>query len=41
MKGDGPYSADMHYWFEMEGLTYAMETLGAHRRLLDEAGFVE
>lgn len=41
MKGDEPYSADMRYWFEMEGLTYAMETLEAHRRLLEEAGFTE
>ncbi len=41
MKGEGPYSADMAYWFEMEGLTYAMETLEAHRAILAEAGFVD
>ena len=41
MKGDEPYSEDMHYWFKMEGLTYAMETLEAHGRILEEAGFAE
>lgn len=41
MKGDGPSSDDMRYWFEVEGLTYAMETLEAHRRILGDAGFVE
>ncbi len=41
MRGDGPCSDDMRYWFEMEGLTYAMETLEAHGRLLGDAGFVE
>jgi phosphoethanolamine N-methyltransferase len=39
MKGDGPYSEDMHYWFKLEGLTYAMETLEAHGRILQDAGF--
>ncbi len=41
MKGEGPYSEDMRYWFKLEGLTYAMETLEAHGALLDEAGFVD
>jgi phosphoethanolamine N-methyltransferase len=41
MKGDEPYSADMRYWFKMEGLTYAMETLETYGRLLEEAGFTE
>ena len=41
MKGDEPYSEDMRYWFEMEGLTYAMETLHSHGRILRDAGFVE
>ncbi len=31
----------MRYWFKLEGLTYAMETLEAHGALLDEAGFVD
>lgn len=39
MKGAEPYSDDMRYWFELEGLTYAMETLEAHGRLLADAGF--
>ena len=40
MKGEAPYSDDMAYWFEMEELTYAMETLEAHGAILAEAGFV-
>lgn len=41
MRGPEPYSDDMHYWFKVEGLTYAMETLEGHGRLLTEAGFVD
>jgi phosphoethanolamine N-methyltransferase len=41
MKSDGPYSEDMQYWFEMEGLTYAMETLRGQQATLGEAGFDE
>lgn len=41
MKAPGPYSPDMLYFFKMEGLTYAMDTLEAHGILLAEAGFVE
>lgn len=41
MRGDEPYSEDMRYWFKMEGLTYAMETLEAHGRILRDAGFVD
>ncbi|MEM7224927.1 MAG: methyltransferase domain-containing protein [Pseudomonadota bacterium] len=41
MRGPEPYSDDMQYWFELEGLTYAMETLEAHERLLAEAGFTD
>lgn len=41
MRGPEPYSDDMRYWFEVEGLTYAMETLEAHGRILEEAGFVD
>ncbi len=40
MKGDEPYSDDMRYWFKMEGLTYAMETLETHGTILQDAGFV-
>ncbi len=41
LKGPDPYSDDMHYWFEMEGLTYAMDTLENYERLLREAGFAD
>ncbi len=41
MKGIEPYSEDMRYWFKLEGLTYAMETLEAHGRILQEAGFAD
>ncbi len=41
MKGDQPYGADMRAWFELEGLTYAMETLEAHGRILRQAGFAD
>ena len=40
MKSEGEYSEDMHYWFKMEGLTYAMETPKRHEEILVEAGFV-
>ncbi len=39
MKSEGDYSQDMLYWFEMEGLTYAMETKEKHHELFLEAGF--
>ena len=39
MRGPDPYSDEMLAWFELEGLTYAMETLETHGRLLREAGF--
>jgi len=41
MKTDGEYSEDMHYWFKLEGLTYAMETPERHDEILREAGFVD
>jgi phosphoethanolamine N-methyltransferase len=41
MKCAGEYSADMRHWFEMEGLTYAMETPERHEELLREAGFAD
>jgi phosphoethanolamine N-methyltransferase len=34
-------SADMIYFFKMEGLTYALETAQAYGRLLRETGFVD
>jgi ubiquinone/menaquinone biosynthesis C-methylase UbiE len=39
MKTAGEYSADMLYWFEVEGLTYAMKTPEEHRALYLQAGF--
>ena len=41
LRADRPYSEAMHYWFEMEGLTYAMRTFEQYRSLLVEAGFIE
>ncbi len=39
MKSAGEYSEDMLYWFELEGLTYAMETPERHAELFEEVGF--
>ena len=39
MKSDADYSADMLRWFELEGLTYALETLEAHGEMLSATGF--
>ena len=41
MKAPGPISDDMRYFFKMEGLTYAMDTLEAHGDLLRKVGFTE
>jgi phosphoethanolamine N-methyltransferase len=41
MRSDRPYSKDMEYWFEMEGLTYHMQALGFYDTALREAGFVD
>ena len=41
MKCEGDYSEEMLHWFELEGLTYAMETPERHEELLREAGFVD
>ena len=41
MKSKGDFSEDMHYWFELEGLTYALETPEHHDKTLHEAGFVD
>ena len=35
------HSDDMHYWFKMEGITYALETLGSYAQHLTDAGFVD
>jgi phosphoethanolamine N-methyltransferase len=41
MKAPGPYSRDMEYFFEMEGLTYHLVTLAEYGNLLHGAGFVD
>jgi phosphoethanolamine N-methyltransferase len=41
MKPAGPFSAEMRYWFELEGLTYAMRTPAEHLDLLARAGFAD
>ncbi|WP_374379315.1 methyltransferase domain-containing protein [Dongia sp.] len=41
MKSPGPYSKDMDYFFEMEGLTYHLVTLAEYGRHIHEAGFVD
>jgi len=41
MKSEGEYSEDMLYWFEMEGLTYAMQTPDRQEATLRETGFDE
>jgi len=35
------YSDDMHYWFKMEGLTYALETLDGYREHFTNCGLVD
>ena len=39
LKSGAEYSDDMLYWFEVEGLTYAMETLDSYAALLAAPGF--
>lgn len=39
MKSDADYSDDMRYWFKMEGLTYAMQTLERYGEQIAESGF--
>jgi phosphoethanolamine N-methyltransferase len=41
MKSEGEYSDDMRYWFDMEGLTYAMVTIEEQAALIRDAGFTE
>ena len=42
LKGDyDEYSDDMHYWFKMEGLTYALQTLDSYGEILHDIGFVD
>ena len=39
MRSELPYSDDMRYWFELEGLTYAMLRLDEYEALFRESGF--
>ena len=41
LRTERDYSSDMRYWFEMEGLTYAMKTLIQYEDMLKDAGFDE
>jgi SAM-dependent methyltransferase len=41
MKSGGDYGEDMLYFFELEGLTYAMDTIENHRQILQDAGYVD
>ncbi len=35
------YSEEMRYWFKVEGLTYALETLDSYAQHLQQVGFVD
>ena len=39
MKSDAEISDDMRYWFRLEGLTYALETLQQYETRFRQAGF--
>ncbi len=41
MHGPEPYSKDMEYWFEMEGMSYHMRPLDFYAGALEAAGFAE
>lgn len=41
MKSDRQYSDDMYYWFKMEGLTYALNTLDEFAGLFRDSGFAD
>jgi SAM-dependent methyltransferase len=41
MKAPGPTSADMEYFFKMEGLTYNLVTLAEYGQLVHGAGFTD
>ena len=41
LKGEGPISDDMRYFFKMEGLTYNLITLEELARYLKDGGFVD
>lgn len=39
LKSAGDYSADMHEWFRLEGITYGLETLEDYAQHICDAGF--
>jgi SAM-dependent methyltransferase len=41
MRGPEPYSREMEYFFELEGLTYHMDTIENYGRILSQTGFTE
>ena len=41
MKSEREYSDDMYYWFKVEGLTYALNTLDEFADLFRAAGFTD
>ncbi len=41
LRSTGEYSEDMRYWFEVEGLTYELETLDGFHDQFISSGFVE
>jgi cyclopropane fatty-acyl-phospholipid synthase-like methyltransferase len=41
MRSEKPYEKDMEYFFEMEGLTYHMDTLENYGQILRECGFID
>lgn len=41
LKPEGEYSDDMHYWFKLEGLTYALDTLEVYHDQFANTGFVD
>jgi phosphoethanolamine N-methyltransferase len=41
LRSERPYNEDMYYFFEMEGLTYHMDTLENYGRILIDTGFVD
>lgn len=40
MRSDKPYGGDMEYFFEMEGLTYHMDTIENYGAILRDAGLI-
>lgn len=40
LKSDAPLSDDMYYWFKMEGLTFALETLPEYAQHFRNCGFI-